>query len=310
VRVLAVTPAYPPHSRVGAWLATHAYMRHLVRLGHTVTAVAMSSTSRGWEHDGVKVVTGRRGLTYPVELARGCDVVVSHFGDGGVGAKIARKAGRPSVQMVHGHIHRGPSSADLLVFNSHNLQESTPHGSASIVCHPPVFADEWCPSDPQADGYTLVNLSKPKGVKVAWACAERLPGRRFIGVRGGYGQQLEPRATNFETLPTQQDMRDVYRQTRVLLMPSEVETWGMVGVEAMASGVPVIAHPTAGLVESLGDAGIFVDRCDIDGWVDAIEALDDPAAYRAASQAASARAKELDPSDDLERFVLALEGLS
>lgn len=76
-------------------------------------------------------------------------------------------------------------------------------------------------------------------------------------------------------------------------MPSESETWGMAGVEAMCSGIPVIAHPTPGLKESLGDAGIFVDRDDIDGWVEQLVRLDDVREYAAASTAASRRAAEL-----------------
>jgi len=69
-------------------------------------------------------------------------------------------------------------------------------------------------------------------------------------------------------------------------MPSEYESWGRVGVEAMASGIPVIAHPTPGLQESLGDAGVFVDRNDIDGWERAIRRLLTPRAYGTASKKA------------------------
>ena len=61
----------------------------------------------------------------------------------------------------------------------------------------------------------------------------------------------------------------------------------------LASAIPVIAHPTPGLVESLGPAGIFVDRDDPDGWVRALAELDRPRAYATASRAASARAEEL-----------------
>ncbi|MFE4971343.1 glycosyltransferase [Kitasatospora sp. NPDC056651] len=50
----------------------------------------------------------------------------------------------------------------------------------------------------------------------------------------------------------------VYARSRVVLMPSSHESWGRVGVEAFASGIPVIAHPTPGLAECLGHAGIYV----------------------------------------------------
>src|SRR5690606_11134361 len=178
----------------------------------------------------------------------------------------------------------------------------------SIVCHPPTFPEHHrVPST--GDAVTIVNCSKEKGIKTAWRCAEALPDHRFLGVKGGYGHQLIPRSPNFETIPTQQDMRTVWSRTRVLLVPSAYETWGMVGVEAMCSGIPVIAHPTPGLRESLGDAGIFVDRDDTDGWGRELRRLADPDEYAAASAASLARAAELDPRVSLDRFADAVEGL-
>jgi glycosyltransferase involved in cell wall biosynthesis len=56
----------------------------------------------------------------------------------------------------------------------------------------------------------------------------------------------------------------------VLMVPSVHESYGMAAVEALASGIPVIAHPTPGLREALGDAGTFVDRADVRVWVAAV----------------------------------------
>jgi glycosyltransferase involved in cell wall biosynthesis len=103
---------------------------------------------------------------------------------------------------------------------------------------------------------------------------------------------------------------DVYARTKLLLMPSDYESWGRVGVEAMASGIPVIAHPTEGLTESLGDAGTFIHRDDIPAWCDAITRLLKPRAWGAASKKAKARSAELDPARDLATWVQALEHLS
>lgn len=83
----------------------------------------------------------------------------------------------------------------------------------------------------------------------------------------------------------------------------------MTAVEAIASGIPVIAHPTDGLVESLGPAGIFVDRADGQAWLDEIERLHDPAEWAEASRLSLARSAELDPQADLDRFVNIIEAL-
>jgi glycosyltransferase involved in cell wall biosynthesis len=93
-------------------------------------------------------------------------------------------------------------------------------------------------------------------------------------------------------LPNSAMREQVWARTRVLLVPSGYESWGRVASEAICSGIPVIAQPTAGLRENLGQAGIFIDRSDVDGWVAAIRDLQDPDIYAQASDRARARAAE------------------
>ena len=63
-----------------------------------------------------------------------------------------------------------------------------------------------------------------------------------------------------------------------------------------------IATPTPGLQESLSSAGTFVERNDIDGWVEAIRILDDPAVYQTKSDAALRRSADLDPEPYIDLF--------
>jgi len=102
----------------------------------------------------------------------------------------------------------------------------------------------------------------------------------------------------------------VYARTKVLLMPSSYESWGRVGVEAMASGIPVVAHPTPGLCESLGEAGIFVDRNDLDGYEAVLRKLMTRTEYGLASKKAQARSAELDPTAELASWCDAVEALA
>lgn len=308
VKVLAVTPLYPPHSPVGAWVATHLFLRHLARIGHTVTAFQQLARRPAFIHEGVTVESALRGRNHALTLGSEADVIVSHAGDSGLSTEVAATHGKPHVRLVHGAGHLTADGPDLLVFNSRTLHACSPHESPSIVCHPPTT-----PADHRVEHgslVTIVNCSKAKGIKTAWRAAEAMPANAFLAVKGGYGQQVVPRAPNVETVPAQRDMREVWKRTRILLMPSQFETWGMVGIEAMCSGIPVIAHPTPGLVESLGPAGIFCDRDDTDAWVREIRRLDDPDEYEQASRAALKRIDELDPHDSLTRFTAALESLA
>lgn len=307
MRVLALTHGYPPTTAIGSWIATHRFLRHLAAQGHEVTAFAHRSRSKPYSHEGVTVETGIRGRSHAFRLADNADVLISHSGDPGLPAEVAQRSGLPHVRMIHGYHAPPPDVADLLVFNSQVMADHIDPDQPSVVCNPPVDPNEHRTTPGEA--VTLVNCSRPKGIKTAWRAAERLPDVSFLGVRGGYGEQVVPRCDNFEVIDSVADMRQVWERTRILLAPSIAEAWGMTGVEAMASGIPVIAHPAPGLVESLGDAGIFVDRDDIDEWVAEITRLQDPDEYTAASQAARGRSDELDPTEALTRFTEAVEGL-
>lgn len=306
MRVLGVVPLYPPHSRVGSWLATHQFLAHLALRGHDVTVATMMANQPPYVLDQVKVVGGLPGRDNELR-AQWADVIVSHCGDHGYGTALAARHGKPSVRMAHGTDTRHIGHAALVVFNSRSLAAATGWDGPQIVCHPPVFAAKHRAR--RGQHVTLVNCSVEKGIGTFTAIAKRR-NDRYLAVLGGHGTQKRVSMANVRQIgPTQDMRRDVWSQTRVLLMPSQHETWGMVGVEAMCSGIPVIAHPTPGLREALGPAGIFVDRDDIDGWCEALAMLDDRDAYQAASRRAFDRAAELDPGESLLRFVDAVEAI-
>ncbi len=309
MRVLAVTPLYPPGSLVGSWISTHECLAHLAERGHQVDVIQYMARRRHGStvHEGVTV---RTRSTADTRLFDRADVVVCHLGDNGLAARLAARRNKPLVRMVHST--NTPESLDgacLAVFNSTATLEQTGWTGPSIVVHPPVRPERYR-TDP-GDRVTLVNLAEEKGGNKLWRLADLLPGTKFLGVRGGYGRQVIHRRPNVDVITSTPDMRrEVYARTGVLIMPSVTESWGRVAIEAACSGIPTIAHPTPGLVEALGPAGIFVDRVDIAGWVAELRRLEDPDEWSAASAAATARAHELDPAEDLDRFANALEGVA
>lgn len=312
MQVVAVTPLYPP-SLVGSWLSTHLCLRALAERGHTVTVVASLASGNQYTLDGVQVIPGRRGRSLAT-MIEAADVVVSHMGDHTNAHATAAERRIPSVVMVHGiplpeYARRlGDVPPDWMVFNSRSLLELVDWQGPSVVVHPPVAIADYRTTP--GDKVTLVNLSDAKGGKTFIRCAAALPDVGFLGVRGGYGAQVIRKRRNVEFIGQTAEMRDeVYARTRILLMPSQAETWGRVGVEAMCSGIPVVASPTAGLVESLGDAGIFVERRDLKGWVAAIQRLSDPDEWAEASHRAMARADELCASDSASEFADLIERL-
>ena len=307
MHVVATLPLYPPASRVGAWLSTHECLAHLARRGHRVDVVTHMDNKR-CVHEGVTV--------HPVGSSLGShDVSLVHLGDMSSAVKrvmaMAANRRRPVVQMIHGpatsqELDRRPTA--LAVFSSEAVRASSGwHGNSLVVSLP---ADLSKHRTTPGDRFTLVNLSELKGGRLFWQLAACMPDRRFLGVKGGWGRQVKGDLPNVTLAPMTDDMRSVWSDTRVLLMPSERETWGRVGLEAAASGIPTIAHPCDGILESLGDSAIYVDRDNAAGWVKQINRLSIPAYWRTASEKALARAEAFDPLPGLDAFADAMEALT
>jgi spore coat protein SA len=84
-----------------------------------------------------------------------------------------------------------------------------------------------------------------------------------------------------------------YAEADILVFPSFLESMGMPPVEAMAAGLPVIAAPVGGVVESVQDGvtGLFAERGDPDALARAIlELLRDPRRRNALGAAGHSRA--------------------
>ena len=158
--------------------------------------------------------------------------------------------------------------------------------------------------DPSKNEYiTLINTNENKGGKIFEKIAQAMPNKRFLGVLGSYDEQMRSNLPNLKIVPNTPNIMPHYKETRILLMPSEYESWGRTATEAMCSGIPVISSEADGLKENCGSAGIYIkDRNDIKSWVSAINKLDDKKAYEEASRKAKARSREHDPRKALDEF--------
>jgi glycosyltransferase involved in cell wall biosynthesis len=322
LNVVARLHAYPPDHNAGAEWMVHEMLRALVQRGHraTVWLSQWAETREPYDVDGVHVMPDGSGGNFALAAAR-ADALVSHLESVPYAAALARGHGVPLIVVCHNTFDltwqpMREGSTALAVANSQWMLTEAEAFFEGRTCgpdrwltvRPPVHAAEY--QTRPGDCITLINCTMTKGAGVLAELAERMPDRKFLAVRGGYGEQQPPDLPNVAVLdhvPGRAMRDEVYARTRILLMPSDYESWGRVGVEAMASGIPVIAHPTEGLTESLGPAGTFCDRDNVDVWQKAIEVLDDPAVYRAASRRAKARSKALDPGADLAAWCTAVE---
>ncbi|MER7023868.1 glycosyltransferase [Streptomyces sp. NPDC000404] len=317
---------YPPDHNAGSEWMLHSMLRPLAERGHRVEVWLShpGKTHKSYEIDGVYVVPFQEGIDF-VARAHRADVLVTHYENVPLLAGLARERAIPLTVICHDNFaasFHNAAGADLVVYNSEWIRRDGEIYYAryppeflprrSIVVRPPVIADEY--RTRPGECATLVNLNADKGGELFWRIAAWTPEWKFRGVRGAYGEQVmpPPRLPNCEvvdSVPGQQMREHVYSRARVMLMPSLYESWGRVAVEAFASGIPVIAHPTPGLVEAMGAAGIFAYRDDQNAWIDALRSLRDPDTWARASRRALERSAELSAAHDLDLWCEAIESL-
>jgi glycosyltransferase involved in cell wall biosynthesis len=107
--------------------------------------------------------------------------------------------------------------------------------------------------------------------------AERMPTHAFV-IAGGISptewvhRQVEraKRLPNVDVLGSipRERLRDLMMEARILLHPSDYEGLPLSVVEAMATGLPVVAQPRSSMPEIVrdGENGWLLDAADLAGW--------------------------------------------
>lgn len=160
------------------------------------------------------------------------------------------------------------------------------------VIHPPVSTSRFRRGAGSGAHFVLVGqLVGYKRADIAVDACTRLGLPLKVVGEGEQRAELERRAgptVEFLGRLPDAELEAVLADSRALLFPG-IEDFGIVPVEAMAAGVPVIAHGRGGVLDSVidGQTGILFPEQNVDSLVEAIErfeALDprlDPAALAA-----------------------------
>lgn len=264
MRILASLPQYVGYNHnAGAELTMHEMLFALRQRGHNITVLLsdrIAEVDTPFVIDGIKVqpYASKNDLAFHTLET---DLVISHLHSAERASLVANLRGIPSVQYIHNtHVttHQAlEANPQLTVFNTDWIQKAFAHRGNSMVLHPAVRPDNY--RSTTGGAITLVNLWRNKGVDLFYALAERNPHLSFLGVQGGYEEQQIRELPNVGILPNLADIREAYRLTKVLLMPSAYESYGRCALEAAASGIPTIASPTLGLQEALSGAGYYAN---------------------------------------------------
>lgn len=312
-KILAIVHYYITDNRGGGEVMLHELLKSLVNAGYEVDAIVTLSNGETVVVDGVTVLRGREHLENIQN--KDYDLFVTHFNEADFALSHARLRGIPTVYIAHNDMEPTKltlmkSRPSLTVFNTQWIKDAHNYDGNSLIIHPPVYAKDHATE--RGEHITLVNLIQSKGAHMMYNLAALMPRQRFMGVKGGYykGQQIVIPRNNVKIIENTDNMkRDVWSNTKILLMPSEYESYGMAAVEALASGIPVIAHDTPGLRESLSYAGIFQENFQLHRWKHAVQLLQDPERYAQASELSLKRSAEIRPEIELKLFVKEVEKL-
>ncbi len=129
-------------------------------------------------------------------------------------------------------------------------------GRDAIVVHPPVDTDGFTPDTSVAreDFFLLAGRLVPYKRPDLAIRAAKEAGKRLIVVGDGRAmnacRELAGPDTTFVGRVSHQELLDLYRRARAVLMPG-IEDFGIVPVEAMATGAPVIALGAGGALDTV-----------------------------------------------------------
>ncbi len=214
-------------------------------------------------------------------------------------------------------------SANVYVVSDGDGTKGSPHPNPLPAVEGTISSPHPSPL-PKGEGtvyVTFVNPEPRKGIHVFTRIAEVLLHRRpdisLLLVEGASKARFLPKLgidlsdlKNLRIVPNSPDARGFHAMTKMLLIPSLAENAGLVAMEAMLNGIPVLASNRGGLPETIGDAGFLLDipakytpetrevptAEEVEPWVETIIRLwDDPAEYASRSEAARQRAQEWHP---------------
>jgi alpha-1,3-rhamnosyl/mannosyltransferase len=257
-----------------------------------------------WGIPGLNPVT-RRFLATQAHLIRRCAAVIA------VSDSVAGEATRV-LDLDPGRVHVVPEGVDPLFSPAPRDGDDDALRRADV---PPGDYVLWVGS--------LRYHDPRKGLDVLVEAATRLPPVTLVlaGATGEESRRLQGRADDLGlrlVLPgyvADEDLAALYRGAAAAVLPSQYEGFGLPVLEAMASGVPVVATRTGNLVDLAGDTGVLVPAGDPAALASALSRLlGDPLERQRLAAAGPALAARYTWSKAAERtadvYRLALEAVS
>ena len=323
--IVALSHGYPPLWNMGGEVSLHRTL-----IAATGDKFVLTATDEPYTFEGINVmqIDAKNVLdvkTDPMPIATqlrelNANVVIGQNELSLAAVKAARIMGATSIVNVHTPPRYGRNLADAMyetnyaIYNTRTSAEQWGEPKALVV-HPPINP---MPKDTytKGDAYTVLSSLRNKGVEVVLALAVLYPDQRFIIVRSPaeptHGlPDIEERVAklpNVELHPrvAPEDVDKYFKQTRILLVPSRYETYGMSAIEAAGYGIPTVHVDTPHVREGIGDGAVLVPPMDVyatKAGIDTIESNYEAYSFNARKRAEWLHARQAIEMDQFAEFV-------
>jgi glycosyltransferase involved in cell wall biosynthesis len=318
IRIIWINQDYVPFVNAGSEICTHQLNTYLIKKPYKFDVFVASPSYPRQTYEKVRCFDlNDTQLLY--DVMKSSHILMSHSGPYRQQLIwLSYITGKPFVSWIHTDNYvngvKGQwsdpriSGRQWTVFNSKSLRNLRPDISddSVTIMNPTVDFHNYAVNKEKHERkyITLSNVNENKGGYLLIELAKALPEYEFLGIMGGYRKQIvENGIPNLRYMTHTTQIKDIYSQTDILIMPSKEETWGRSAVEAMSSGIPVVVSPTPGLRECCQDAAIYCDRNDLGAWIATLRRLKtDREYYKTMSARALDRARALDPRSSLEHI--------
>jgi len=295
MRILAYLELYAHKNKSGGEI----YIHNLLKNIEGNVSVITDGESEGINYDGIKVFESNE--PNKIQYIDNCDIVISQLKYSLKALKYGLLKGKKCILIVHSYLKELDQLIEdervIKIFNSNYVfKDCKKIKGKHFIIEPfvdfPLY-NKYFDKDLECREYIgMVNPSFSKGGDVFYELCKYFKDRKFIVVEGGYLKETQP-LQKFRDLPnvlvlknTHRMIEEFYSRTRIVIIPSRLETYGMVAVEAMSMGIPVIVNEDTGLKENIGKIGLYArtpikqcNKTDLKSYIKKIELLDDKSTY-------------------------------
>lgn len=305
---------YPPDWSMGGEISTHRTLNTVP--GATVFA---QTATEGYTFDNVTVLPSsgptRKDIIADAESV-GSRILYAHSTLSRNTVQAARRLRIPSILAVHApprfaaDIRQARHASTVRLYNTEAARRDW-HEPNGWLLHPPVGIPQEEVGGVR-DALTLTSSLLNKGVNQTLELARKWPHRRFIIVRspahGTHGSpDFEETAASLDNVEVwdrlhPSRMSELWAETRVLLVPSRYETYGLSAIEAAWHGIPSVHVNTTHVREGIGTAARLIYSQTLEELEDAVTEVEGD--YTRWAAIAHSRAHELRQREikELNRF--------